>query len=229
MKKILFSILICFSLTVNASDQYNYPKLKDLINTIGSKDEFTVIVPNNTTYGREITYMDESYRYIKLVKRIEVEKDIPVKKVIFRNDVPSVLNYGINIKNNNYDVTYYGYKEILGINVVFTSKIKDLNRLSEILKDDLLKNGFILDDKYIWYKDPMGLFKEGFSLRSPFNNGDVYSKDNVSIIIKDNNWGSDSFIFEIVQRDYFKKLNEMLDNLSNLENDQAEKEFKDML
>lgn len=228
MKKIIFNVFILMILSFNISANDSYPKLKDLINTIGSKDEFTVIIPNDSDYGKKIYYIDDSYQYIKLLKSIVSEKDIPVKKLIFRNDDPSVLKHGINIINNNYNVTYYGYKEILGINVSFKSEINDLDKLSNILKEDLLKNGFVFYEES-WYKGIIDLFKGDFLLNSPFKRGDIYSKDNVSVIIKKNNWGSDTFRFEIVQRDYIKKLNKMLDDLSNLENEKAEKDFKNML
>lgn len=194
MKKIILMFVLCFLPLFCYAESDGYPKIKELIETIGSLNEIKIDFSNSP----DIINKDDLNRFIK-----QVDKE---KGILFLDiNKPDTLD-GIRISMNSTvaSVIYYGYKEIIRIHLHF-------NRLTEQEKNEYYKT-MDIELKKIGFNENNSFFDNFINkiYQTQYN----YEKDNINIKVVNFYSG---IVVEIYDKDFDNKLEKMQAEIKSID------------
>lgn len=226
-------ITILLSLNAFADNPDHYPKLNDLIDTVGKKGEFEVKVPKESALGKRITANIKNGKNEAYLELDNIEENDTQYVITYNTDDRSQHINPIRLENSNYEVGYYGYKEITKVRVTFKSNMMDDldNQLREMTVSKLLAEGYVKysywDSTVYWISDMyensmyMPIFDNTFK-------GDSYIKDNKVVTIETSGFLGTWIWITVANKDYDRITRETIETLDKAKREEDVNSFKKM-
>ncbi len=219
MKKIIIVMCVLFPLFGHAEGD-RFPNIKDLINTIGTVNEIKIDMSNSPALKNEIKMSMYEYspssNINKFIKKSDSTKDL----LILDMNNPKALD-GIHI-NTKPHIVYYGYKEVIVIDVLMklTSDITEgRGEYYKTIDTELKKLGFKNNNSF--FDNIMNIIMN-IIYRTKYN----YNKDNINITVSN----YDSIIrIKIYDKDFDNKLEKMQEEIRNIAKVKIEDKNKEII
>lgn len=232
---LFFLVILNFSSQADVKNETYYPKLNDLIETIGAEKSFIIKAPiekkvntfdfnkNKTSSLREDMSKDDIYIFSNNTKLKKVSEDS--KYLYFSIDIEDSLTKPINVKTPDFSIYFHGDKKINLIRLVYENNLTD--NFSSVIKENVVNH--LLSNGYVKY----GFFEKNsitdfFSLDSVFK-GDSYIKDDIVVTIEMHDTMSTFFIVKIAHKDYFSILEKQEEEVIRLKTEKDILEFNKIL
>lgn len=225
---------VLFSLNAFADNPDHYPKLNDLIDTVGKKGEFEVKVPKESELGERITANIKNGKNQAYLELDNIKENDSQYVITYNTDDRRMLVNPIRLENSNYIVRYYGYKEITKVSVIFKSYMTDDldDQLKEMTVSELLAAGYVKysywDSTVYWISDMyensmyMPIFDNTFK-------GDSYIKDNKVVTIETSGFLETWIRITVANKDYERITRETIETLNKAKREEDVNSFKKML
>lgn len=230
---LFFLVILNFSSQADVKNETYYPKLNDLIETIGSENSFIIKVPIEKTVNtfdfnkksslRENMSKDDIYIFSNNTKFKKISEDS--KYLYFSIDIEDSLKKPINLITSDFSIYFQGYKKINLIKLVYQNNLTDnfSSIINENVVNHLLSNGYV---KYGFFEK--NSITDFFSFTRVFK-GDSYIKDDIVVTIEMHDTMSTFFIVKIAHKDYFSILEKQEEEVIRLKTEKDILEFNKIL